>query len=63
MPAVPTGVMLNWKPARVRPVPAVYVALFENCVNVTGVVPKVPPAWLVSTQDDPAQTVPDNMNK
>ena len=55
--------MLNWKPDKVRPVPAVYVALFENCVNVMGVVPKVPPAWLVSTQDDPAQTVPDNMNK
>ena len=55
--------MLNWKPDKVRPVPAVYVALFENCVNVMGVVPKVPPCWLVSTQDDPAQTVPARTNK
>jgi hypothetical protein len=49
--------MLNTVPVRVNPVPAVNVPAPLNCVQVIGVVPKVPPASIVHTQPVSARVV------
>ena len=54
--------MLKALPVKVKPVEAVYVPAPLNCVQVTGVVPKVPPASTVQTQPVSACVEPVWMN-